>query len=77
MDVIIYSRMRIIFIFLIGIFFLFVGCKKKEPTIIPFTYTSLKASDSTIRVNEMTNIVAEATGDELVYKWSYLWNICR
>lgn len=48
------------------------GCKKDENVLNPktFTFVSLTATKSEISINEVTNIIANATGENLTYGWS-------
>ena len=49
-----------------------VGCKKEEGPTNPktFTFVSLTASKTEIAINEVTNIIATTTGENLTYGWS-------
>ncbi|OGU38704.1 MAG: hypothetical protein A2X61_09345 [Ignavibacteria bacterium GWB2_35_12] len=49
-----------------------VSCKKEENVLNPktFTFVSLTATKSEIAINEVTDITATATGENLTYGWS-------
>jgi hypothetical protein len=70
------------------------ACKKSETTPDPaagsnFKFTSLLATDTVIKVNDITTITASATGDGLTYHWtasygtivgsgaSVQWTVCH
>jgi hypothetical protein len=51
------------------------SCKKsstppEDNTGAGFKFTSLVAADSVIKVNAITTVTAQATGDGLTYKWT-------
>jgi hypothetical protein len=72
----------------------FAACSKKETTPDPaagsnFKFSSLNAADTVIKVNDITTITANASGDGLSYKWtasygtiigngaSVQWTVCH
>jgi len=67
-------RKAIAFICLITIV-IFASCKKTQTDPEPtagsnFQFTSLVAADTVLKVNDITTITAQATGDGLTYKWT-------
>ncbi len=86
-------RKALAFICLLAIV-IFTSCNKTETNPEPdsglnFQFTSLVAADTVLKVNDITTITAQATGNGLTYKWtasygtfigsgsSVQWTVCH
>jgi hypothetical protein len=85
---------RILFILGLGIMLTIIACSKSsDPNPdnpgVTFKFSSLVAKDTVIKVNDVTTLTANATGDGLVYIWtadfgtfigsgnSVQWTVCH
>ena len=64
--------------FLIILIFTAMACKKEQngplpDNATPLIFTSITVGDSILYVNVPTTLTANATGDDLTYKWSAAW----
>ena len=68
--------MKKVFILIsLSVIVMFAACKKSSTTPDPaagsdLKFISLVAADTVIKVNDITTITADATGDGLSYKWT-------
>lgn len=85
---------KVLIICCLAVIILAASCAKSdspEPTnnSTPLQYTGLVAGDTVIKVNDITTVTANATGDELIYTWtatfgtfigsgkSVQWTVCH
>jgi len=65
---------NILLILGLGILVTFMACKKSSTTppdgLTTLKFTSLVAKDTLIKVNDVTTITANATGEGLTYTWT-------
>ena len=60
---------------ILGIVITFAACSKKsdstpQNSTTPLVFTSLVATDTVVKVNDVTSITANATGEGLTYTWT-------
>jgi hypothetical protein len=64
---------KILYLLTILLTVLIISCSKSTPAPennTPFKFTSLVPQDTVLAVNGITNIIANATGSGLTYKWT-------
>jgi hypothetical protein len=66
---------KIVIVLCLAVIVIMASCSKSSTAPDPgtgaeFKFTSLAAADTVIKVNDITSVTAQATGDNLTYTWT-------